>query len=170
MFKFRLKQMNNIAGSLQVSLQSSTLLPFPGEDITLSCNLSTASLSNSFTSAFSHLNILNQRQTKSTSTSSNVLEDLDVDNVEEQTRRHKEKYFRELISTHFMLNINWYHNGQPIEFDHRKRRSTEERLLIRDFYGPNDNGIYQCSIRLTAPDYNEEAFWAAIHIKSIGMF
>lgn len=147
-------------------------MPFPGEDLTLSCNLSTVTLSNSFASAFSHLNILNQphHQTAQSASSSNVLEDSNIENVEEQNHRQKEKYFRELISSHFMLNIIWYHNGQPIEYDHRKRRSTEERIMIRDFHGPNDNGIYQCSIRLTAPDYDEEAFWAAIHIKSIGLF
>lgn len=87
------------------------------------------------------------------------------DDVEEQTRR-----LRELISTHFLLNIVWFHNGKPIDFDHRKRRSSEEQLLIRDFHGPDDNGIYQCTIRLTGPDYEDENFMSAIGISALGTY
>jgi len=40
--------------------------------------------------------------------------------------------------------------------------------VIGDFRGPDDNGLYQCSVRLTAPDYDEESFIAAQYIRTIG--
>ena len=148
--------MNNFAysfvfvGFIRVSLHSTTTNPYPGQDITLSCNLST--------------NIITRYNAYGSASSYTSGEESSA-NRDEQTKR-----FRELISTHFLLNINWYHNGKLIDFDHRKRRSAEELLLIRDFHGPEDNGIYQCSIRLTAPDYDDESFMSAIHINAVGRF
>lgn len=129
-----------VKSSIQVSLLSTSLRPYPGQDITLSCNL-TASNSNS-----------NAYQDQSNS--SLTLE--------------QNKRLRSLISSHFLLNTNWYHNGKLINFDHRIRRTSEDQIAIRDFRGPEDNGIYQCSIRLTAPDYDEESFMSALNIRSIG--
>lgn len=146
-------------GFLQVSLHTTSSIPFPGQDVTLSCNLTAVSslFSNVQSSAFSSSNIFATEQNSNQN-----------NHHFHDQQRQQEKRFRELISSHFMLNINWYHNGQMINYDHRKRRSAEELLLIRDFRGPEDNGVYQCSIRLTAPDYDDESFMAAIHINSIG--
>ena len=148
-------------GFLQVSLHTTSSMPFPGQDVTLSCNLTAVSsfFSTVQPSAFSSSNIFANEQNSNQNSHHHY-------HLDQQ--RQQEKRFRELISSHFMLNINWYHNGRMINYDHRKRRSAEELLLIRDFRGPEDNGVYQCSIRLTAPDYDEESFMTAIHINSIG--
>lgn len=124
--------------------------PYSDRDITLSCNLSTSvtTTSSAFASDQSVV-VTGQQEQQEASTSSG-------------------RRLRDLIGGHFVLNINWFHNGRPIDFDHRKRRSAEELLLIRDFQGPDDNGLYQCSVRLTAPDYEEESWMAAIELRSVG--
>lgn len=135
-----------VKSSIQVSLLSTSLRPYPGQDITLSCNLTASSTSSTSTS--------NANSYQDQSNSSLALE--------------QNKRLRSLISSHFLLNTNWYHNGRLITFDHRIRRTAEDQIVVRDFRGPEDNGIYQCSIRLTAPDYDEESFMSALHIRSIG--
>ena len=81
-----------------------------------------------------------------------------------------EQKLRDLISAHFLVNTVWLHNGRPIVFDHRKRKNSDEKIVIRSWQSPDDNGVYQCAIRLTAPDYDDEAYSAAAKIVALGKF
>lgn len=141
-----------------MSLSATSSNPYPGQEITLSCNLSTNTAFPVPISAFGPSGVGPSGGASSSSDASSGNSP-----GAEQSRR-----LRELISSHFLLNINWLHNGRPINFNHRKRRSAEESLVIGDFRGPDDNGLYQCSVRLTAPDYDEESFMAGQLIKTIG--
>ncbi|KAH9392392.1 hypothetical protein TYRP_005466 [Tyrophagus putrescentiae] len=128
-----------VKSSIQASLTATSSNPYPGQEITLSCNRSTNSAFPVSISAFGSPSVSSSSSSSSSSlsSSSSSSDPSSSSPADEQSAR-----LRELISSHFLLNINWLHNGRPIGFSHRKRRSAEESLVIGDFREQEDCGFY----------------------------